>query len=178
MDFEKFENGLAWLHFKELVDAIQDELRANQNHNQIELVKLDEALQEPFEELDISNLDEINEELQELIDEARRINQENEALASRFGNNYAFVKTYTDMIETYPELDKDGLLSVMDIVYDAVKVIESSNLLILQGRTTFVSTVNEQTIVTLINNDLYFTYELDSWYDEFLINLYSNLKMF
>ena len=178
MDFKKFERGLAWLHFKELVDAIQDELRANQNHNQIELVKLDEALQELFEELDISNIDDINEELQELIEEARRINQENEALASRFGSNYAFVKTYTDMIETHPELDKDGLLSVMDVVYNAVKVIESSNLLILQGRQTFVSTVNEQTIVTLINNDLYFTYELDSWYDEFLINLYSNLKMF
>ena len=175
MDFEKFEKGLAWLHFKELVDAIQDELRANQNHDQIELVKLDEALQELFEELDISNINDINEELQELIEEARRINQENEALASRFGNNYAFVKTYTDMIETHPELDKSKILAVMDIVYDVVKNVETSNLLRLYGRQAFISNIYDQIMVPLINNGLSDDTE---WYDEFLINLYSNLKMF
>lgn len=73
--------------YKELTDLViqvQDELKKNRNHNQIDMVKLDEILQRLFEALDISNLYEINEELKKVLAEARRINEENERIAKRY----------------------------------------------------------------------------------------------
>ena len=57
----------------DLVTKVQDEIKRNRNHNQISMVKLDEVLQKLFMMLDIANLDNINEELRAILEEARRI---------------------------------------------------------------------------------------------------------
>ena len=162
----------------DLVTKIQDEVKRNRNHNQIEMVKLDEVLQKLFAMLDISNLDDINEELRAILEEARRINDENERLSARYDGSYAFVKTYTDAIEVHPEYDKEDIAKVLDIVYDAVKEIRSANILVLQGRDNFKASVLKMTVPKLIKSKLYAKLSLKDWYEDILAETYSNMKIF
>ena len=142
------------------------------------MVKLDEVLQKLFMMLDIANLDNINEELRAILEEARRINEENERLSARYDGSYAFVKTYTDAVEVHPEYDKEDVASVMDVVYGAVKEIQSANILILQGREVFVSNVSHKTLPQLIRLGLYAKLGLKSWYTDILTETYANMKIF
>lgn len=162
----------------ELVGKVQDEIKKNRNHNQIEMVKLDELLKKLFASLDISNLAEINEELKKILAEAERINAENEAISKRYDGSYAFVKTYTDAIEMHPDIDKELIAKVIDVVFKAVNEIKSANILILQGRNNFVSSINNKTTVELIKNGLYDDAKLDDWYDGLLAEVYTNMKLF
>ena len=162
----------------DLVTKVQDEIKRNRNHNQIEMVKLDEVLQKLFAMLDISNLDTINDELRAILEEARRINEENERLSARYDGSYAFVKTYTDAVEVHPEYDKEDIAKVLDIVYDAVKDIRSANILILQGRENFVSSVSHMTVTKLIKARLYGKLSLKDWYNDILNETYANMKIF
>lgn len=162
----------------DLVTKVQDEIKQNRNHNQIEMVKLDEVLQKLFAMLDISNLNDTNEELRAILEEARRINEENERLSARYDGSYAFVKTYTDAIEAHPEYDKEDIAKVLDIVYEAVKDIRSANILILQGRDNFVSSIDHMTVTKLIKAKLYSKLALNTWYNDILTETYSNMKIF
>jgi type I restriction enzyme R subunit len=161
-----------------LVADVQNEIKKNRNHNQIEMVKLDEMLKKLFESLDIGNLADINEQLQKVLDEAKRINEENEKISARYDGNYAFVKTYTDAVEIHPEYKKEDIAAVIDIVYEAVKEIRSANILILQGRDNFIANINRITTVKLIKAGLYDGANLDDWYDSLLTEVYANMKMF
>lgn len=162
----------------DLVTKVQDEIKRNRNHNQIEMVKLDEVLQKLFAMLDISNLDNINEELRVILEEARRINEENERLSARYDGSYAFVKTYTDAIEMHPEYDKEDIAKVLDIVYEAVKDIRSANILVLQGRDNFKASVMKMTVPKLIKSKLYMKLSLKDWYEDVLAETYSNMRIF
>ena len=161
-----------------LVQDVQDEIKKNRNHNQIEMVKLDELLQKLFQDLDIANLANINDELRAILDAIRRVNEENERISARYDGNYAFVKTYNDAIEIHPEYSKDDIAAVVDIVYAAVKEIKTANILILQGRDNFVSSVSNKTITKLIKAKLYGKLSLKEWYDDLLGEIYTNMKIF
>ena len=162
----------------ELVTKVQEEIKRNRNHNQIEMVKLDEILKRLFDALDISNMADINEELKKVLERAERINAENEAIAKRYNGSYAFVKTYTDAVEIHPDLDKEIIAKVVDVVFGAVHEIKSANMLILQGRDNFIANINRKTTVKLIKTGLYDYANLDDWYDELLSETYANMKMF
>ena len=162
----------------DLVLKVQDEIKRNRNHNQIAMVKLDEMLQKLFEMLDITNLEGINDELRAILEEARRINEENERISARYNGSYAFVKTYTDAIEVHPEYDKEDIASMLDIVFAAVQEIQSANILILQGRDNFISSVSNKTITKLIKAKLYGKLKLKEWYNTVLAETYANLKIF
>lgn len=162
----------------DLVLKVQDEIKRNRNHNQIAMVKLDEMLQKLFEMLDITNLEGINDELRTILEEARRINEENERISARYNGSYAFVKTYTDAIEVHPEYDKEDIASMLDIVFAAVQEIQSANILILQGRDNFISSVSNKTITKLIKEKLYGKLKLKEWYNTVLAETYANLKIF
>ncbi|MBR2928817.1 MAG: type I restriction endonuclease subunit R [Oscillospiraceae bacterium] len=162
----------------DLVTKVQNEIKKNRNHNQIEMIKLDELLQKLFDMMDIGNLADINEELRKILEEARRINEENERLSARYDGNYAFVKTYTDAVEIHSEYDKEDIAAVLDIVYEAVKEIKTANILILQGRDNFVSSVSNKTITKLIKAKLYGKLALKNWYSSLLTETYANMKMF
>lgn len=162
----------------ELVTKVQEEIKRNRNHNQIEMVKLDEILKRLFDALDISNMADINEELKKVLERAERINAENEAIAKRYNGSYVFVKTYTDAVEIHPDLDKEIIAKVVDVVFGAVQEIKSANMLILQGRDNFIANINRKTTVKLIKTGLYDDANLDDWYDELLSETYANMKMF
>lgn len=175
---KKFTESEEYKEMTELVNKVQDEIKRNRNHNQIEMVKLDEVLKRLFEALDISNVANINEELRKVLEKIRRVNEENERIAKRYNNSYAFVKTYTDAVEIHPELDKEIIAKVIDVVFEAVKEIKSANMLILQGRDNFMANVNRKTTVKLIKSKLYDEANLDDWYDELLSETYANMKIF
>lgn len=185
LDMTKLADAMAQFVDKEeyqtmvdLVTKVQEEIKRNRNHNQIAMVKLDEVLQKLFAMLDIANLDNINDELRAILEEARRINEENERLAARYDGSYAFVKTYTDATEVHPEYAKEDIAAVMDIVYEAVKEIQSANILILQGRENFISSVSHKTVAKLIKGKLYGKLGLKEWYPDLLGETYSNMKIF
>lgn len=106
----------------DLVLKVQDEIKRNRNHNQIAMVKLDEMLQKLFELLDITNLEGINDELRAILEEARRINEENERISARYNGSYAFVKTYTDAIEVHPEYDKEDIAWTRDPLHQNISI--------------------------------------------------------
>ena len=171
-------NTQEYKELTDLVTKVQDEIKRNRNHNQIEMVKLDEILQKLFGKLDIANMAEINDELRKILEEAHRINAENERISARYDGNYAFVKTYTDAVEIHSEYAKEDIEKVMDIVYGAVKEIKTANILILQGRDNFVSSVKSMTVTQLIKAKLYGKLCLKNWYSELLNEAYANMKMF
>ena len=175
---KKFANSNDYGKMIGLLEQVQKEIKINKNPNQIAMVKLDEVLQKLFSMLDIKNLDQVNDELRTILEELKRINAENEQLSIRYGGSYAFVKTYTDAIEMHPEFDKDDIAKLLDIVYDAVKDIKSANILILQGRANFVSSVSHTTIPKLIKQKLYSKLNLKDWYSDILAEIYSNMKIF
>ena len=175
---KKFVDREEYKTMVDLVTRVQDEIKRNRNHNQIAMVKLDEVLQKLFAMLDIANLDEINEELRTILEEARRINEENERLSARYDGNYAFVKTYTDAVEVHPEYAKEDIAAALDIVYEAVKEIQSANILILQGRENFISSVSHKTVAKLIKAKLYGKLALKEWYTDLLTETYTNVKIF
>ena len=116
--------------------------------------------------------------MRKVLEDARRINEENERIAKRYDGNYAFVKTYTDAIEIHPEIDKEVIAKVVDEVFAAVQEIKSGNMLILQGRENFIRNINNKTTVKLIKSGLYDDANLDDWYDDMLAEAYTNMKMF
>ena len=174
----KFVDQESYKEMTDLVTKVQNEVKRNRNHNQIAMVKLDEVLQRLFAMLDINNLDDINDELRAILDEARRINDENERLAARYDGSYAFVKTYTDAVEVHPEYDKEDIASVLDIVFEAVQEIESANILILQGRENFISSVSHKTMTKLIKAKLFGKLGLKDWYGDILAETYANMRIF
>lgn len=175
---KKVTDSEGYKELGELVSDVQREIRRNKNHNQIEMVKLDAVMQKLFDSLDISNITEVNEGLRGVLSEVKRINDENDRISERFGGSYAFVKTYTDAIEVHPNIDKDVIAKVLEVVHEAVQEITSANMLILQGRENFRANINKITTAKLIKSGLYDEAELDDWYDDLLYEIYANMKLF
>lgn len=178
---DKFSNSPGYSKLTETVADIQREIKKNRNHNQIEMIKLDELLQKIFAMLeiaDIDNLAAVNEELAKVLAEIRRINEENDRLAARYDGDYAFVKTYTDAVEIHPEYDKEDIAAVMDVVYAAVKDVRNTNILTIQQRDNFVGIVKKSTTAALLKSGLYKKLSLKDWYTDILNETYANMKIF
>lgn len=167
--------------FTNAVSDIQKEIRRNKNTGAEKIVSLEDLLKKIFVELeyiDLNNLSEVNGKLLKILEDLRCINEENERLAARYGGNYAFVKTYSDVAEMHPEFDKEDLAKLTDVAYAAVKDIEGSNILILHGRESFVNTVKKNTTTQLLKSGLYKKLNLKDWYADFLGETYSNMRIF
>lgn len=177
----KFVDKESYITLQDLLGKIQSEVKRNKNRSQIEIVKLDEILKKIFEQLgvvDLDDLDSINEELAEVLRELKRINDENEKLSARYDGNYAFVKTFTDAVETHPEFDKEDIALAVDEVYKAVKDIKSANILILQGRENFSGSIKKIITAPLLRSGLYKKLSLRDWLTDLLNETYANMKIF
>ena len=178
---DKFTASPAYNDLTDKIKDIQKEVKRNRNPNQSDMVKLDELLQKIFEMLeiaDINDLASVNEELAKVLAELRRINEENDRLAARYDGDYAFVKTYTDAVEIHNELDKEDIAAVMDVVYEAVKDVRKSNILLIQQRDNFVGIVKKNTTAALLKSGLYKKLALKDWYTDLLNETYANMKIF
>ena len=165
--------------FSETVVEVQNEIKRNKNKDDIKIIKLDELLQKIFNELDIhdlSDLDSITDELLKALQEARNINSENERLASIYGGNFAFVKTYQDSIEKYDQVTKEELEQVLVLIYNNLKDVLARDIVLVQGRKNFVDTAKTRVTKILLKAKLYI--KVKKFYNMLLNDLYNNIQIF
>ena len=120
---------------------------------------------------------EVNKELQETLERLREINEENERLAEKYEGKFAFVKSYTDACEMHPEYDKEDIEQVVYTIYERVKDVSERNVLIMQGRTNFVSFNKKKIITVFVKNGLFKKLHLAKWLDTLLNDIYTNLQL-
>ena len=164
--------------FSDVVRSIQNEIKKNKNKGDIKIRKLDELLQKIFNDLsisDLNDLDSITDELLEALERARNINYENERLSKLYGGNYAFVKTYQDAIETYPA-DKSDIERTLVLIYNAVEDVIDKEVVIVQGRKNFADSVKTKVTKTLLKEKLYG--KIKGFYTQLLNDLYTNIQLF
>jgi type I restriction enzyme R subunit len=164
-----------------LITKIQNGIKKNKNKSNIKIINLDELLQKIFNDLSISdldNLDDIKCELIKVLDELNKINAEEERLSTIYGGNYAFVKVYSDCLENHTEFDKSDIETMTLLIYDKIKEVIDKETLIVQGRQNFIDNVKKQTTKELLLSKLYKKLNLKEWYDQFLSELYINLQLY
>lgn len=171
------ENNPKLQRFFDVVREIQNEIKNNKNKDDIEVRKLDELLQKIFNDLSISdleNIDEITDELLDALKRARDINYENERLSQIYGGNYSFVKTYQDAIITY-KIDNKEMERALVLIYGAIKDVLDKEIIIVQGRKNFVDSVKSKVTKLLLKEKLYS--KIKTFYEPLLNELYSNLQL-
>ena len=179
--YKDFKNTPEFIDMEKILADIQKEVKRNRNHSQDRFIELDEMLKNLFGDMEITlwdDIEHVNGGLADVLKKMKALNDENDALSERFGGNYAFVKTYTDAMETHPDLPKEDVGKLMDIIYAAVKDIQGSNILILQGRDNFVSSVKKNTSAKLFKEGLYSGLGLSTWFNTLLNEMYANIKVF
>ena len=171
------ENNPKLQRFFDVVREIENEIKNNKNKDDIEVRKLDELLQKIFNDLSISdleNIDEITDELLDALKRARDINYENERLSQIYGGNYSFVKTYQDAIITY-KIDNKEMERALVLIYGAIKDVLDKEIIIVQGRKNFVDSVKSKVTKLLLKEKLYS--KIKTFYEPLLNELYSNLQL-
>ena len=161
-----------------MVRSIQNEIKKNKNKSDIKIRKLDELLQKIFNDLsisDLNDLDSITDELLGALERARNINYENERLSKIYGGNYAFVKTYQDAIEKYPA-DKSEIERTLVLIHNAIEDVIDKEVIIVQGRKNFADSVKTKVTKTLLKEKLYG--KIKGFYTQLLNDLYTNIQLF
>lgn len=164
--------------FSRVVRNIQDEIKRNKNKEDIKIRRLDELLQRIFNELsisDLNDLDSITDELLEALEKARNINYENERLSKIYGGNYAFVKTYQDAIEIYPA-DKSEIERVLVVIYNVIRDALDKEVVTIQGRKNFADSIKSKATTLLLKEQLYG--KIQGFYTQLLNELYTNIQLF
>lgn len=168
-----------FVRFENTVREIHREINNNKNKGDIRIVKLDQLLKQIFDKLNISNLaelDEVTDELIEALKQARDINRENERLAELYGGNFAFVKTYRDAIELFTEVNNRDIEKMLVIVYEDIKDRLEFDTLVVQGRKNFADTIKQDITKPLFTEKLYPI--IKPFYDYLLNELYTNIQLF
>lgn len=164
--------------FSKVVRDIQNEIKKNKNKGDIKIRKLDELLQKIFNDLsisDLNDLDSITDELLETLERARNINYENERLSKIYGGSYAFVKTYQDAIEIY-SADKSEIESTLVIIYNEIEDALDKEIVTIQGRKNFADSIKSKVTKILLKEKLYG--KIKGFYVQLLNDLYTNIQLF
>lgn len=176
LDLGKFTPGdPAVEEFVNTVQDVQNEIKKNKNKGDIKIEKLDKLLQEIFDKMDIHNIEDLTDELKQALEEARKINSENDRIASEYGGHYAFVCSYQDAIINIPT-DKSEIERFLKIVYDSIKDVIDSDSLIIQGKSSFIASIKKNITKILVKEGIYKNIKL--YYDQLLADLYVNIQLY
>ena len=166
---------------KEFVDTatkVQNTIKNNKNKDDIQVRKLNELLEEVFNKLNISdldNIDELTEQLKEALKKSNEINEKNDQLSNLYGGNFAFVKTYQDLTEN--EATDDSIIQrVLKIIYEEIGVFFNREIFLVQGRKNFVDTIKQKITIKLFQEGLYG--KISDIYDKMLNDLYKNIQLY
>ena len=168
-----------FIRFENTVREIHREITNNKNKGDIKIVKLEQLLKQIFDKLSISNLselDDVTDELLEALKRARDINRENERLAEIYGGNFAFVKTYKDAVEMFTNINNKDIEKMLVIVYEDIKERLEFDTLVVQGRKNFADTIKQDITKILLKEKLYPI--VKPFYDYILNELYTNIQLF
>lgn len=163
------------------IKRIQKGIKENKNKDDIRIVQLSELLEQIFislEIIDINDLSKIDDELLQALEELERINSENERLSEIYNGSFAFVKTYNDYCTTYPQYDRADIENVLICIYNSVSEIMSKNAIIIQGRSNFITNVQQKTTIDLLKSGLYKKLNLKEWYPQLIGDIYVNLQIY
>lgn len=166
---------------REFVDTatkIQDVIKNNKNKEDIQVRKLNELLEEVFDKLNISdldNMDELTEQLKEALEKAKEINEKNDELSNTYGGNFAFVKTYQDLTED-EDIDQSVIQRVLRIVYEEIVVFYNRDIFLVQGKKNFVDSVKQKITIKLLQEGLF--EKVSGIYDRMLNDLYKNIQLY
>ena len=125
--------------------------------------------------MDIHNIADLTEELKQALDEARKINNENERIAAEYGGHYAFVRSYQDAIVNVPA-DKSEIERFLQIVYERIKDVINTDSLIIQGKTSFIASIKKDVTKILVKEGIYKS--IKAYYDQLLADLYVNVQLY
>ena len=163
---------------KDVLTELQREVQKNKNKKDIKIQKLDELLKKIFEKLqvfDYATIDELSDELRTALEEAKRINEENDRLSQAYGGSFAFVKTLSDaVLET--TIDRSDIEAFLKVIYDKIKETIYDDALIIQGKKGFVDATKAKITVILIKEKLF--KKVKGSYDDILEMLYVNLLLY
>lgn len=162
--------------FKQAVKNVQAEIQRNKNKDDIKIRKLEDLIKQIFEELKIVSIEQLTLELEKAGDEARRINDENERLAARYGNHFSFVRTYQDTFVKYEDIDKSDAEQLLSIVYEHLKDKLRGDALVIQGKQAFVASVKKDVTKELFKTGLYS--KVKGYLGDILSDLYTNLQLY
>lgn len=164
--------------FVDTATEVQNVIKHNKNKEDIQVRKLNELLEEVFNKLNISdldNMDELTEELKEALKKAKEINEKNDELSNTYGGNFAFVKTYQDMIED-SEIDKSDIQRTLRLIFEEISVFYNRDIFLVQGKKNFVDSVKQKLTIKLFQEGLY--EKVSSIYDNMLNELYKNIQLY
>lgn len=180
LDLSKFdiENDPRIREFVDTATNIQEVIKNNKNKENIQVRKLNELLEEVFDKLNISdldNMDELTEQLKEALEKAKEINEKNDELSNTYGGNFAFVKTYQDLTED-EEIDKSIIQRVLRVVYEEIAVFYNRDIFLVQGKKNFVDSVKQKVTIKLLQEGLF--EKVSGIYDRMLNDLYKNIQLY
>jgi len=163
---------------KDVLIDLQREVQKNKNKKDIKIQKLEDLLKKIFEKLQVfeyATIDELSDELKSALEEAKRINEENERLSQAYGGSFAFVKTLSDaVLET--TIDRSDIEAFLKIIYENIKDTIYDDALILQGKKGFVDATKSKITINLIKEKLF--KKVKDSYDDILEMLYVNLLLY
>lgn len=179
LDLSKFmPNSEDFNKVKDVITELQKEIQKNKNKKDIKIQKLEELLKDIFNKLQMleyDNIDELSEDLKKALEDAKRINEENDRLSQAYGGSFAFVKTLSDAV-IGTNIDRSDIESFLKVVYENIKDTIYDDALIIQGKKGFVDATKSKITVTLIKEKLF--KKIKGSYDEILEMLYVNLLLY
>lgn len=164
--------------FVDTATEVQKEIKNNKNKDSIQIRKLNELLEEVFNKLNISdldNMDELTEELKEALKKAKEINEKNDELSNAYGGNFAFVKTYQDMTED-TDSDNSDIQRALRLIYEEIANFYNRDIFLVQGKKNFVDSVKQKLTIKLFQEGLY--EKISGIYDNMLNDLYKNIQLY
>lgn len=164
--------------FVDTATEIQNVIKKNKNKEDIQVRKLNDLLEEVFNKLNISdldNMDELTAELKEALEKAKEINEKNDELSNTYGGNFAFVKTYQDLIEN-EDIDQSIIQNTLKIIYEEIEDIYNRDIFLVQGKKNFVDSIKKKITIKLLQQGLY--EKINNVYDRMLNELYKNIQLY
>lgn len=163
---------------KDVLTDLQREVQKNKNKKDIKIQKLEDLLKIIFEKLQVfeyATIDELSDELRAALEEAKKINEENDRLSQAYGGSFAFVKTLSDaVLET--TIDRSDIEAFLKIIYENIKDTIYDDALIVQGKKGFVDATKAKITIILIKEKLF--KKVKESYDDILEMLYVNLLLY
>lgn len=177
---------------KEVIDIIVDiqtKIKNNKNKKDIRVENLDTLLNKIFKKLsmltNLDDLDDISEELRNILQEIEDINNENDRLSKLYDGHFAFVKTFQDFVNVYPDLNRKDVEQLFAIIFECIKdIVDNKDNLLVQGRNGFITETKKKSMAkcakTKASNGqgLYKELQLKNTFDYLLSQLYTNLLLY
>ena len=113
--------------------------------------------------------------LKKALEDARNINDENTRIASQYGGEFSFVKSYQDAV-IEAQIDKSVIESFLKIVYDRIKDTMNTDSMIIQGKTNFIASIKKDITKILVKEGIYKS--VKPVYDQMLADLYTNVQIY